>query len=357
MILQGDLRDFSLPDVLQLMSQQRKTGVLTVTQGKMKSAEIFISQGNINGVRVESRTPETKIQEMLIESGRMSVKEMADLESISKDMGRPLLSTLAAKGLLAEDQRELWFQMGAEDMVCDLFAWTEGQYAFSTTQKSLPHALGNFSISTEFACMEGMRRIDEWPHLKEKLPSAEMIFQNLHVPPTKEMGEWEQMVLEAIDGKRNLVRLIRLVPFGQFRLYECINNLWKSGAIAPLDSEITPSETLQPLAQSEKDQKTSLVIGIAAGCLILAGAFRFFITLVLDQTPSQTQSTLTRVQGNLARRNAEVFLLQDGSEQGKFAEHLSDLVRRDYLSVVEAFGPEDARLNYQRSSPDQFEFR
>jgi hypothetical protein len=56
MILSGELRDFSLADVLQLLLQQRKTGVLTLNREKEK-AELFVSQGNLTGVRVNGESP------------------------------------------------------------------------------------------------------------------------------------------------------------------------------------------------------------------------------------------------------------------------------------------------------------
>jgi hypothetical protein len=282
---------------------------------------------------------------------------MADLEALSRDMGRPLLSTLSAKGLLADEQREDWFQMAAEDMVCDLFTWPDGQYSFSTSQKSLPHALGTLRISTEFACMEGMRRIDEWPRLQEAMPSGNMVFRSLELPPSEEMGEWEALVLEAVDGARPLSRIGLVVPFGTFRLYECVLNLWRSGNIEPTEAEAAQPEAVQPVAQSEKDQKTALVIGVAAACLVFAAAFRFVGSWVLERSAPAPALVETRAQARLAIRNAEVFLLQDASERGSFAEQLTDLVRRGPLSVSEAYGPPGARLQYRKTGPGDFELR
>ena len=70
MILSGELKDFSLADVLQLLLQQRKSGVLNLANGKEK-AEVFISQGNVNGVKVNGEMPEDKIRDMLVASGKV----------------------------------------------------------------------------------------------------------------------------------------------------------------------------------------------------------------------------------------------------------------------------------------------
>jgi hypothetical protein len=116
MILSGELKDFSLADVLQLLLQQRKSGVLVLSEGREK-AELFIASGNLTGVRVNGETPESKIKEILIETGRVTKQDMGDLEAISRDMDRTLLATLAAKGHLSEDDRKEWLQIITEDMV------------------------------------------------------------------------------------------------------------------------------------------------------------------------------------------------------------------------------------------------
>ncbi len=357
MILQGELRDFSLPDVLQLLWQQKKSGALTVTQAgsEKRTAEIFISQGNIVGVSVQGRTPENKIQEILTASGRVSPQEMAELETFARDMGRPLLSTLTAKGLIQDAQRETWFQMAAEDMVCDLFAWNDGQYAFSTTQRSLPHALGTLRLSTEFACMEGMRRVDEWPHLHEALTSDQIVFQVTSTPPTEALGEWEAFTLEVVNGRRSLAEIGRLVPFGAFRLYECILNLWKSGCIEPTGSvSAQPAEALPIVQQSDRDQKTALVLGLAAVFLLFMLLLRGVGMWVELQGNIPLRRVETRVRADFARRNAEVFVLQDASARGAYPPDLDALVRAGMLSVPEADGPAGARLLYHRNGALDF---
>ena len=46
MALQGDLRDFSITEIVQLIGQQFKTGVLNVQHGR-KKVEIYFVDGTI----------------------------------------------------------------------------------------------------------------------------------------------------------------------------------------------------------------------------------------------------------------------------------------------------------------------
>jgi hypothetical protein len=239
MILSGELKDFSLADVLQLLLQQRKTGMLSLGRGKEK-AELSVVQGNLAGVRVNGETPEGKVKDILIATGRMPKAEMADLEAISRDMDRSLMETLASKGHLQAEERTEWLQIITEDMVCELFGWQEGRYEFNGSLKPPPGA--QLNISTEFACMEGMRRIDEWPRLRQEVPDSKLVFRPTGRPFEGDMQSWDYLVLGLVDSRRTLAQIARQVPFGSFRLSECIVNLWHGGFIAPVKAEIEERE-------------------------------------------------------------------------------------------------------------------
>jgi hypothetical protein len=339
MILSGELKDFSLADVLQLLMQQHKTGMLVLADTKEK-AELFISGGNLTGVRVNGETPESKIKEVLIETGRVGRQEMADLEAISRDMDRPLLSTLIAKGHLTEDDRKEWLQIITEDMVCELFGWANGRYEFGTTAKA---GFGSrFNISTEFACMEGMRRIDEWPRLREALPDPKMVFRPTGRPFDGDSQSWDRLVLGLVDARKSVLQIGKLVPFGSFRLSECMVNLWHGGFIAPVKGTNEGHEApIQADPQSEKDRKTAMVLGIAVLFLVFATAVRLFSIWMVGavertgsewQDPDDYESAIPRA---MARDNMEAFLIDHAAKADSFPKSLAPLVRDGSLNTRE----------------------
>lgn len=320
MILQGDLKDFSLADLLQLLMQQRKTGTLLLTSSS-ETAELAISQGNILGVKVGGQTPETRIRQILVEDGRIGAREMADLEAVSVNMNRPLLATLIAKGLLVEEERESLLAIASEDMVCDLFTWTSGNYEFGTTQKGMSTGAAQIRISTEFACMEGMRRIDEWPRLREKIADSQTVFLKGDLPCVSE-DPWEQRVFELIDGETPMPALVKRLPFGSFRLHECVVNLWESGCILPREGGVPQAETV-PMAdpRAERDQKTGLVLGISS--LIITGAlvFRLAAAWLLHQAGSDGMNTpRTRAESSILRNNDAILVVEHLSRTGNPAQ-------------------------------------
>lgn len=354
MILQGDLKDFSLADLLQLLLQQRKSGVLQLTQPRLK-AEIILSQGMIIGVRVGGISPELRIRDLLVETGKVSRKEMDDLEAVSVNMNRPLLATLSAKGFLPEEERERMLAVASEDMVFDLFTWTEGRYEFGTSQKGPTSGQANMRVSTEFACMEGMRRIDELPRLREQVPEEGMVFQRTDKACDSE-DTWEQAVFALIDGRAPLSLLLKRLPFGYFRLLECVVNLWNAGCIAPIAGVSQHAETAQATdPRAERDQKTALVLGISGMVLIVALVFRFVAAWVMQTSGGDGIDTpQARVESVALRRNAAAFVVGHLSETGATPSRLTDLVKQEELKVHEIRGPEGARIQYSKVGERDF---
>lgn len=358
MILSGELKDFSLADVLQLLLQQRKSGVLNLEKDKEKS-ELFISQGNLTGVRVNGESPEGKVKEILIETGRVPRQEMQDLEAISKDMGRPLLATLAAKGHLSDEDRKEWLQIITEDMVCELFGWLEGRYEFGSSQKAPANA--QLNISTEFACMEGMRRIDEWPRLRESLPDFKQVFRPTGKPYDGDQLGWDFLVLGLVDARRNVLQIAKQVPFGTFRLSECIVNLWEGGFIAPVKGANEEHNAPIPVdPQSEKDRKTAMVLGIAVLFLVFATAVRLFSIWMVGavvqtgaewQDPDDYEAGISHA---LTKDNLEAFLIDHAARTDSFPKSLKKLASDGVLTPGEVSGNGSGKPFYRKTSEKAF---
>lgn len=339
MILSGELKDFSLADVLQLLLQQRKTGQLLLARGKEK-AELYIVQGNLAGVRVNGEAPEGRVKDILIATGRVTKADMSDLEAISRDMDRSLMDTLASKGHLGEEERKEWLQIITEDMVCELFSWLDGRYEFTAVQK--PLTASPLHISTEFACMEGMRRIDDWPRLREALPDGKMVFRPTGRPYDGDSQGWDYLVLGLVDSRRALAQISRQVPFGSFRLAECIVNLWHGGFIAPVKAASEEHEApLQADPQSEKDRKTAMVLGVAILFLVFATAVRLFsiwMAGAAEQTGFDGGEYEKGITRSLARDNVETFLIDLAARSDSLPATLAPLREQGILGGREIDG-------------------
>lgn len=272
--LNGQLRDFSLPDVLQFILQQRKSGRLTLTFQHQK-AEIGISRGNISHVDIDGRNVETVIRDWLLSCGRMTPEELTGVESVSRSMDRSILETLVAKKFITAEERADWIQIVAEDLVCDLFQWQEGAYEFNTDVPSSAIRGVGINLSTEMITMEGMRRLDEWPRLRDRLGSPGVQVSLAQAPASlAELGP-EGLILrqlEQVSSSITLDELEKRVPFGRFRLYDTIVAYADEGYLTlrqdgrTFDSHVSISLDAEPARSSS----TVALLAMGAGIMLLA---------------------------------------------------------------------------------------
>lgn len=273
--LNGQLRDFSLPDVLQFILQQRKSGRLLLNHRGVR-AEVGISRGNISHVEVDGRSVETILRDWLLAVGRLSHDEYIGIENLSNQMERSILETLVAKKFISAEERAEWVQLVAEDLVCELFHWADGNYEFNTELPATGLRGIGLNLSTEMVTMEGMRRLDEWPRLRERLSGSGIQVTLSAAPPNDLEPGPEALILQVLgaSGERcPLDDLEKKVPFGLFRLYDTIVAYADAGYIT-LHQEGRTFEALQapePVQESARGSSSTLLV--VATVAILAAAF------------------------------------------------------------------------------------
>ena len=276
--LNGQLRDFSLPDVLQFILQQRKSGRLSLTYHHQR-AEVGISRGNISHIDVDGRNVETVIRDWLLSCGRMSPDELEGVESVSRSMDRSILETLVAKKFISPEERADWIQIVAEDLVCDLFQWQEGAYEFNTEVPATILRGVGLNLSTEMITMEGMRRLDEWPRLRDRLGSPGVQVSISQMPASiSELGP-EAIILRQLElssSSLTLEELEKRVPFGRFRLYDTLVAYADEGYVTLRQDGKAFDSGLQVREEFESVRASSSAV------LLLAGAGRLIVALIVN---------------------------------------------------------------------------
>ncbi len=288
--LNGQLRDFSLPDVLQFILQQRKSGRLTLTYHHEK-AEVGISRGNISHVDIDGRNVETVIRDWLLSCGRMTPEELTGVESVSRSMDRSILETLVAKKFITAEERADWIQIVAEDLICDLFQWQEGAYEFNTDVPSSTIRGVGINLSTEMITMEGMRRLDEWPRLRDRLGSPGVQVSLAQLPQSlAELGP-ESLILRQLEQNSSAITLDELerrVPFGKFRLYDTIVAYADDGYVT-LRQDGKTFDSHVPIsleADAPRSSSTVALLAMGAGLMVAALLVNWMMTAAIGHLAS-----------------------------------------------------------------------
>jgi hypothetical protein len=206
------------------------------------------------------------------------------------------------------------------------------------------------NLSADFACMEGMRRIDEWPRLRESVPDGRMVFCPTGRPFDGDELGWDRLVLGLVDGRRTVDSIGRQVPFGSFRLAECLVNLWNGGFVAPVqDQGLHHEHAAQPDPDAERDRKTALVVGGFVLLFLVALAVRLIALWMMNVNPPLSAGAEARITRSLARENVEAFLIDHAARNGGYPDDLDQLVSEGAVDRRDIRGKTRGKAFYRKS--------
>ncbi len=348
MALTGTLKDFGMADILQLIGQQRKSGVLNV-QDKKSSVQIYFVEGSIVRATAENRNKQDLLGMMMVRADILTEAQLEQALAIQKRTLRRLGDILIGEGMLDKATFRQMYQLQTTETVYGLFRWKSGTYAFE--QQEVDYDPGSIiPIDSETALMEGFRMVDEWPMVKKRIGSYEMTFRrvrSLDEPhqekdKTKELGPNERAVYSLADEDTTVRRIIDLSRLGEFETCSALGKLTELGYLEAL----APSRSGRRLGgQAKIDVLGSLrraVAQVAVGCAVLAGVGALSY-LALSSESGVARMVMPRggqdaVASHMRARiefAVEVFRLETGTLPGS----LSELVEAGLLSRLETQYP------------------
>lgn len=242
MALRGNLKDFSLPDVFQLVQLSGKTGVLRI-QGTEAQGSIWFRDGDV--FFAQSNWRREQLGERLVSAQRITPAALAralELRSAEPDGGRRLGEILVNEGYITQQVLEAFVHEQIQDTIFDLMRWDEGEFDFEVLPSIVHEDIG-LSVSVENIVMEGARRLEEWQRIKKKVPSTDMVFKMATAPGegTFEISlkpvEWALLLL--IDGTRSVRELAVETHSTDFEVARVVYGLFSAGLLeVPSDEEI-----------------------------------------------------------------------------------------------------------------------
>lgn len=175
MALEGTLRDFSFADILQLISLQRKTGVLTLTTEENLVTVSFL-EGCIVGASTLNQHPEDMIGLILTKRGEVSQAELEAALRRQEETLQRLGRILIDHHVVPVDTVRVALHQQILQIVFRVFRWADGEYHFSQEtdidyDRDLMEPMAADSI-----IMEGARMTDEWPFIDQRVPDRNVVF-------------------------------------------------------------------------------------------------------------------------------------------------------------------------------------
>ena len=281
MALQGNLDDFSLPEILQLIAVQQKSGVLKLTAGD-DVAVVFFEGGKIVSTRDRRRNAKDPLKPFLVKTGRLTDAQLKQIETIEAESRRELTDILLSGNYLSSEELGHVLEQQIQDTLHQLLTWKSGSYHFSGDARTVPKFAVNVRLNTEGLLMESMRRIDEAQRYKETFTSLAMVLRPkpLATPP-KEMTPQEQRVLPLVDGLRPLRDVLSQSKLVEFEALEALHRLLELGVVevslTAAPAKVTPIAPDVTTTPAQPPSNALVAIAIAVVTVVLSAALGILI--------------------------------------------------------------------------------
>jgi hypothetical protein len=242
MALQGNLKDFSITEILQLIGQQLKTGVLKIRRGK-DVVEIYFADGSIVHVYSNYRGKKDLIGKIFVKAQLITQEQLERVLRIQKETRKYLGEIFVELQLLTKDEVLRVISTQAYETIYDLFWWGDGEFNFDVkmveSYKKIP-----FALSTEQVLLNILRMVDEWSEIEKKIFSPYMVFRKIQEKEEKPVGglslleEWrgkltseQELIYNLVDGTRTVQDIIDRSLLGRFNASEILSYLLDTGVI------------------------------------------------------------------------------------------------------------------------------
>lgn len=235
MALVGNIRDFGLSDFLYLVDRGYKTGCLHLNRDG-ESATLYFEKGKLISAWRDQEKPET-MGDLLVRLGSISSQQFEQARQIQQQDGVPITEVLTRENIISPEKLQSALQTHVEEnVVYGLFGWPEGEFLFEHGQKPEQDApVMPVPVSVENIIMEGVRRIDEWGRIKDRIPSTDMIARFVDQPGEKAKGvklaseEWR--VFARINGKDSLAKIAQATSLSEFDVCRVVYGFVTAGLV------------------------------------------------------------------------------------------------------------------------------
>ncbi len=258
----GNLKTMLPGDLLQWLSLGQKSGTLVVSN-KSVEKKIFFRSGRV--ISSASNDPREYLGQFLMSHGYLNEEELRKAMEVQTQSGILLGKILVMIGLINEGDLTRLMRLKAEEEIYDVFLWKEGDFHFVDNELPTMEMIP-LKIDVTGIIMEGTRRVDEWPRIREVVPHDACV--PVVVKPIEleeEFDEVETQVVDAIDGKRTIAELVLESRSSSFVVCSSVAPLVRAGFLKLIEVTTGPAAdveeiTIQPGSGfSESDEIVSML--------------------------------------------------------------------------------------------------
>ncbi|MBI5183624.1 MAG: DUF4388 domain-containing protein, partial [Nitrospinae bacterium] len=262
MALKGNLEDFNLTNILQIISMEKKSGALDITRDSERFRISFL-KGKVIYAEKDYNKDMDRLRDSLIRNNY--ILEMS-WRKACKEREKTLKSIWEIlRNYTSEDIIKQMLQRQIKDVIFNLLGWRNGRYEFINQESvNISNELLT-PIDIEFLLMEGCRIADEWGEIERGLPPQETrVRKNISDDTDLELEEDEKVILSLVKEDTTIRDLINSSLKGEFETCEIITKLISSNRLGII----------------EKAQTRGILINLRKGLRVLRGIVIIILLLL-----------------------------------------------------------------------------
>jgi len=262
--MKGNLRTFSLVQLLNLIHLARKTGALRIEQNREDGsvAHLYFLQGKLAYASLNHA--HSDLLEHLLQLKRITPKQYQALLQRTRDMtDKEIGLMLVNAGQFTPEEILRVLMQGYRNVVRALFSWPEGDFAFDP---KAPPPKGKILVrlGLENLIIEGARRLREWERLQREIPSLDVALKFVDRPRAdiKQLNlsveEWK--VLSYVNPRNTLRKIAQALGLSDMEIRRIVYGLIEAGLVELVRPEAQPLPQIK-LAFSDrpKEERISLI--------------------------------------------------------------------------------------------------
>lgn len=345
MALEGQLSDFNLAEILQLISTQQKSGFLNLET--TRNMVFIFDKGELISTRDRRDRARDPLESFLRAYGFFDAEQWKHIEYVRANSSLDLTEILTSEGLLEETELDRVLRCTAQEMTVAGMKLRRGRYGFTPTQGTPPGVRRPIRMDVQGLLMEAARRVDEEQLLRDALPSQAATFtQGAKVLPAEAVGPIGQRIMKLALAGLNLGQIIRQGRTESFTVRDLLKKWCHDGVLVlhvPGDDADTGEE------EHGRRRSLRLATGLRSVpltilMLALIGSGVWARWFAMPPAPPHPGIALREAQLRAEVVEAARLYRYD---KGEWPAGLTDLVRTGLLEAATALTVEDLGWHYQ----------
>ncbi|MGA1862564.1 DUF4388 domain-containing protein [Deferribacter thermophilus] len=254
MSLKGNIKDFGLLDVLQLISQNQKSGILHIFIDNNKFAEIYFTQGKLIDIKLTTEEDNFKIGNYLVSKNIITEERLNEILNIQKKKPIRLGKLLVEENIVSEKEfKDIYKNLNINKLE-KILSLENGTYEFISA--NIDFNIKEIEpISIDSVILDALKNIDEIKLFKKKLSNFDIVYQKnqelldnillsnkeLEEPVVKikdkfYLNQEAFAIFNMINGSNNLNEILKKSGFNEHSILKVVYLFLNYGLIKPVNN-------------------------------------------------------------------------------------------------------------------------